>query len=262
MKKLVVLIAVTAVILVLDLARPSWTEPVRSAAAAVFTPVQEGVRGWGADDLDRAESERDRLAVEVDRLREQQEATAAADELVPPGAAHIRAVAARVIAAAPQTSPAGARVVTIDVGRRDGVRPDGTVLNADGLVGRVLRADESSAQVLVLGDPDVVVGVRFGGRDDDSALGTLSATPPAAVPRRGADELTLTAIGDSPIRVGDIVTTLGSPGDSPYTAGIEVGTVTAVDPDRGQLADTAVVEASVDTDRLDAVVVLTPGQGS
>jgi rod shape-determining protein MreC len=255
-KTLVMLIVVTVAVLILDLARPAWTEPVRAVTQTAFTPLQETVRGWGQDDLDRVRAERDRLAVEVERLRSRQDATVAADEVSPAGAPGLEAVGARVIAAAPQTSPVGRRVVTIDAGRADGVRSDRTVLNTDGLVGRVMRADESSAQVLVLGDPQVVVGVRFGRRAGDSALGAVSATPPAAVPRRGAGELTLTAAGDTPISVGDTVTTLGSPGDSPYTAGIEVGTVTAVDPDNGQLSGTAVVRPAVDTDTLDTVVVL------
>ncbi|HKJ12227.1 MAG TPA: rod shape-determining protein MreC [Ornithinimicrobium sp.] len=256
-KVLGVLLALTCAVLVLDLARPSWTEPVRAASASVFTPVQQAIRGWDRDELDRVAAERDRLAVEVERLRGRQDAALAAGDLDLPGTAGLRPVGARVVAATPQTSPAGARVVTIDAGSRQGVRADRTVLNADGLVGRVLRVDPSSAEVVLLGDRSVVVGVRVG---REGALGSLSATAPSEVPRRGADELTLTAIGDSPMSVGDVVRTLGSPGDVPYSAGIEVGTVTSVDPDSGQLAGTAVVRPAVDADRLDTVVVLTGGQ--
>ena len=60
----------------------------------------------------------------------------------------------------------------------------------------------------------------------------------------------------SAIAVGDEVTTLGSPEDVPYVARVPLGTVTAVDPDRGQLGRTAVVTPHVDTDVLDLVAVV------
>ncbi len=128
------------------------------------------------------------------------------------------------------------------------------MLNADGLVGRVLTTRATSSQVLLLGDPEVVVGVRFG---PESALGSVSATAPLGVPVRDDGALTLTGMGNAPINVGDRVRTLGSPDSAPFVADITVGTVIAVDPDAGQLGATAVVEPAVDVDTLDAVVVLT-----
>ncbi len=58
--------------------------------------------------------------------------------------------------------------------------------------------------------------------------------------------------------VGDVVSTLGSVDDRPYAAGVVVGTVTAVDPDRGQLTRTATVRPVVDPDAIDVVAVLVP----
>lgn len=249
------LLAVTILVLLTDLARPAWTEPIRSASATVFAPVQDAARGWSQDDLDDARAERDALAVDVDRLRAEQDAAARQGEIVvPPGTSAGGAVGARVVAVAPRTSPVGALVVTIDAGAADGVRADRAVVNADGLVGRVVSVNATSSEVLLLSDPKVVVGVRFG---PEGSLGSLSAQAPPELPARAAGELTLTGIGEAPIQVGDRVRTLGSPDDSPFAADIEVGTVTAVDPDAGQLGRTAVVDPAVETDTLDAVVVLT-----
>ena len=52
--------------------------------------------------------------------------------------------------------------------------------------------------------------------------------------------------------------TLGSVDETPYAAGIVVGTVTDVDPDRGQLTRGATVRPAVDPDAIDVVAVLVP----
>jgi rod shape-determining protein MreC len=58
------------------------------------------------------------------------------------------------------------------------------------------------------------------------------------------------------------VRTLGSIDETPYAAGIVVGTVTAVDPDRGQLMRSATVRPAVDPDAIDVVAVLVPSARS
>ncbi len=268
------LVLATAGVLVLDLARPGVGEPVRAAVSTVTSPVQSALAGWDDDRVRALTQERDALAAEVTRLREEvrrhgqleslQRATTWGDH---------RLVPARVVAFAPAGTPVGGRTVTIDVGERDGVAKDQTVVSTEGLVGRVLRTAPGSADVLLVGDPDVVVGVRYGPGDGDGeaaaqgdgapdgadgALGSVTATAPPGLPPRGHGELTLTALGDSPVAVGDRVTTLGSPDDRPYVSRVPLGVVTAVDPDRGQLGRTAVVAPYVDTDTLDLVAVVQP----
>ena len=54
------------------------------------------------------------------------------------------------------------RTVTIDAGSDAGVHPDLTVVNNDGLVGRVLRVTRTTATVLLIVDADSVVGGRVG----------------------------------------------------------------------------------------------------
>ncbi len=248
------LVAVTVLLLVVDLARPAWTSPLRNASAAVFSPIHQVLRGWDDDDLRRVELERDHLDVQVQRLRAERDAMDRGNQIeVPAGAPGERVIGARVVAVAPVTSPVAALMVTIDRGTADGVRADRTVVNSAGLVGRVLRVRPNDADVLLIGDPDLVVGVRFGAQ---GALGSISARPAPGVPTRQPGELTLTVIGDSPVEVGDEVTTLGSPNSSPFVADVMVATVVSVDPDKGQLGQTAAVMPSVDIDTLDAVAVL------
>ncbi|MGB3829451.1 MAG: rod shape-determining protein MreC [Ornithinimicrobium sp.] len=251
----VLLVAATVFLILVDVARPAWTAPIRSVSASIFNPVQQAARGWSEDDLDRVRAERDRLAVQVHLLRaEQQAQERAAEIVVPPSAEGQLTVSARVVALSPLTSPVGSRIVTINAGTRDGVAEDRTVLNADGLVGRVVSVQTRSSDVLLIGDPRVVVGVRFGA---DGALGTVSAEAPPGLPARADGTLTLTGIGNAKISVGDRVLTLGSPENVPFVADIVVGTVVALDPDTGQLGPTAVVAPAVDVDTVDAVVVVT-----
>lgn len=245
---------VTAAVLVVDLARPGLAEPVRESAARVAAPAQAVLAGWDDGRVAALTEERNALAAEVARLEEQvrrheqlqtlQRSTTWGEH---------RLLPARVVGFAPATSPVGGRTVTIDVGADEGVTADQTVVSADGLVGRVLRVAPGSSDVLVLGDAGVVVGVRFGAQ---GALGSVEALPPPGLPPRSHGQLTLTALGDSPVAVGDEVTTLGSPDDRPYAAHLPLGTVAAVDPDRGQLGRTAAVTPHVDIDTLDLVAVV------
>jgi rod shape-determining protein MreC len=217
-----VLVAATVLVLLVDLARPSWTAPLRAVAAQAVSPVQQQL-GWGP---------------EGDRLRAERD-----EQMIGSGAA---VVTARVVGLPAATSPVGVRELTIDEGRDAGVRPDDTVVTAQGLVGRVLRVHAQTSDILLLGDPAVVVGVRYG---PERALGVLSAEEQPGLPARRTGELTLTALGDQ-------VQTIGSPGGRPYVADVPVGAIIAVDPDVGQLGRTAVLRPVVDLDSLDHVVVL------
>jgi rod shape-determining protein MreC len=252
------LVLVTAMAVLVDLARPGLGDPARRAVAGVSAPAQSFLAGWDSGRVTALTAERNELAARVALLEEQlrraeqlealQRATSWGDHVLIP---------ARVVGFAPGASPVGGRTVTLDVGSADGISTDLTVVSVDGLVGRVLRVAPRSADVLLLGDPGVVVGVRYGAR---GALGQVGGTGQPALPTRGHHELTLTALGDEAPQVGDQVTTLGSPDNRPYVARVPLGTVTALDPDRGQLGRTAVVTPHVDTDILDLVAVVLTGE--
>ena len=119
-KRIVVaLLAVTVLLLLVDVARPSWTDPLRDAGAAVFTPVQQALRGWDQDDLDEARAEQDRLQVEVEQLRAELEAEQRASRIeVPAGLQTQVLIRSRVVASSPSTSPVGSKILTLDSDRK------------------------------------------------------------------------------------------------------------------------------------------------
>ncbi len=250
------LVAATVVVLGVDLSRPALTDPVREAAATVVGPVQRALKPDQAPRVTRLTQQRDELESELRASREQlRDARGEAALVRSPSARGRRLVPARVVATSAVGTPERTRRITLDVGARDGVAKDRTVISADGLVGRVVSVAPWTCDVLVLGDRDVTVGVRVG---PGHRLGSVSSEPTPGLPPRKPGDLTLTLVGPGSVHVGDQVTTLGSVADRPFVPGVPVGTVTSVDPDHGQLGATAVVRPAVDPGSLDVVgVVLT-----
>ncbi len=144
------------------------------------------------------------------------------------------------------------RTVTIDAGSRAGVAPDQTVVNAQGLVGRVLRVTRTTATVLLVVDADSVVGGRIG---DSMQLGFLHGR--GDLGRGGRLDLELVDDSVVPHR-GDVVVTWGSEGGAPYVAGVPVGRVTQVFSSIRQSAQRAVIVPFVDFGALDVVGVVVP----
>ncbi len=249
------LVALTLVVLTLDLSGSALPDRLKAGAAAAAGPVQRAVAGVDHGEAARLRAEnatlRTELALGQARLAE---AGAAGRLLAAPSVTSSRPLAARVVAF--KTTATGGRTVTLDVGQRDGVEPNLTVVAAGGLVGRVVSVAPWSSDVRVLGGADAVVGVRVG---PSGMLGTVSATAPADAPSRERGELSLTLVDQGGVSVGDTVTTLGSVQERPYVPGIVVGVVTSVDPLRGQLTGTAVVRPAVDMARLDVLAVLLAG---
>ncbi len=157
-------------------------------------------------------------------------------------------VPARVVAMGPAQS--FSRTVTIDAGTSSGVRPDMTVLNNDGLVGRVLRADRSTATVLLIADRGSVVGGRLGA---SMKVGFLRGR--GEVGGNARLDLDLVDSSATPAR-GDVVVTWGSKDGAPYVAGIPVGRVQAVYSSPRQLSKRAVIAPFVDFSSLDVVGVV------
>src|SRR5690606_32146597 len=152
-------------------------EPVRSVVAEAFAPVEAvtstAVRPFTAvptwfrsksdlrREIDELEAENASLraksstaAHDANTLAEFESLTSAASDL---GRA---LVPARVIGHGAAQS--FSRPVTLDAGSRAGLAPDMTVLNNDGLVGRILRVTPHTATVLLVLDPESVVGGRIG----------------------------------------------------------------------------------------------------
>lgn len=135
--------------------------------------------------------------------------------------------------------------VTVDAGRRDGIRADQTVVDSDGLVGRVKTVGDSSATVVLAVDPGSAVGVRLAG---GNALGVAAGN--------GLGPLTFTPLDPATrVKVGDRLLT-GPYGGSTYVAGLPVGQVTAVSGDPGAPAREATVTPYVSFDSLDLVGIV------
>ncbi|MDI5964770.1 rod shape-determining protein MreC [Streptomyces sp. SL13] len=139
--------------------------------------------------------------------------------------------------------------ITIDAGSADGIRRDMTVLNGDGLVGRVTTVSSSTATVLLACDPDFTVGTRL---EDSMELGfgTGQGDRPMKVQLLN---------GNAKVHLGERLVTFGSQNDEPFVPGVPIGTVVRIDPAAGGLTRTVEVKPFAGFTRLDVVgVVVVP----
>jgi rod shape-determining protein MreC len=159
-------------------------------------------------------------------------------------------VPARVVGYGP--AQGFSQTVTIDAGTSSGIHADLTVLNNDGLVGRVLTATRSTATVLLLLDRDSVVGGRLGASMEVGFLegrGELSGD--ATLDLRLLD-------GAFVANEGDTAVTWGSEDGAPYIAGVPIGKVTAVYSSPRETSRRVEIEPFVDFSSLDLVGVAVP----
>ena len=155
-------------------------------------------------------------------------------------------VAAQVIGASGSEQ---SRVLTIDKGSRDGLRPDMAVITQDGIVGKLRDVFPTTAQVLEINDQTSGAGVILASTRIRAILRGTTAG------RVQIDNLT----ADSRIKPGEQVLTSG--GDQVYPRGLPVGTVDSIAPDPDHQPYTAiVVRPAVDLDRVEEVLVITGTQ--
>lgn len=260
---LLTLLLITALIVGLDAGndRSGLPETLRSAGAAVTGPVLTAIAGTFPDPpIDTVE--KTELAAKL-ALAEQDAQSAHLSEALA-AAPHVTAlreqghelVLAQIVSVG-AIGPAGPERLTIDVGERDGIALDQSVVAADGLVGRTVRVGATTSDVLILGAPDLVMGARAA---DSQLLGTVSPPGGGDPAPRSRGQLTFTAIAFGDLTVGDQIRTVGSPDDIPFVAGLPIGTVAAVDPSRGRVGVTAALDPAVDIGRLDVVGVVIPGE--
>jgi len=235
LRTLALLLGVSFALITLE-ARVPNSPPIamlKAGAASVFGPLQQGATALvrPIDGLRTRVGNSEQLAAEVDRLRTENSAlrqqlsatsvntaeVAELNELLGvAGAGQYRVVPARVIGMGPAQGLT--QTVTVDAGRNDGLKPDLTVINGDGLVGRVLTAGLHSSTVLLTVDPSVSIGIRMEGSQE---IGVLSGTGGAA--------LTLQLLNpQARLRPGDRLVTFGSRAGRPYVPGVPIGEVIAV----------------------------------
>jgi rod shape-determining protein MreC len=161
-------------------------------------------------------------------------------------------VAARVVGMGPMQS--FSRTVTIDAGTSSGIHKDMTVLNNDGLVGRVISVTRTTSNVLLILDTDSVVGGRLGSNMEIGFLRGRGVTDD-----RGRLDLDLVDQSVTPAK-GDVVVTWGSQNGVPYVAGIPIGKVESVYSTPREQAKHAVIDPFADFTSLDVVGVVVPRQ--
>jgi rod shape-determining protein MreC len=156
-------------------------------------------------------------------------------------------VAAQVIGASGSEQ---SRVLTIDKGWRDGLKPDMAVITPDGIVGKLRDVFPNTSQVLEIDDQTSGAGVILASTRIRAILrGTVTG-------RVQIGNLT----ADSRIKPGEVVLTSG--GDQVYPRGLPVGTVESIAPDPDHQPYTAIrVKPAVDLDRVEEVLVITGTQG-
>jgi rod shape-determining protein MreC len=263
----VLLIAIAFALITVDI-RGGEASPVdgaRQAAATVFGPVENGVAG-AVDPVGNAvaairdsgqrhsrisELERQNAALKAKLGNEDRNSSQLRQfdkMLKTAGNGRYSIKGAQVIAIGAAQSFSW--TITIDSGTNDGIQRDMTVLNGDGLVGRVTNVGPDTSTVLLANDPDFSVGTRMEKSDE---LGFASGG------------------GDSPMRVqllngkarvknGDRLVTFGSEADKPFVPGVPIGKVVRIDPSGGDLTRTVYVQPFVSFTKLDivGVVVLPP----
>lgn len=226
-------------------------EQVGSAVFSPFLGVRDWWGSWG-DQRDRiaeltAENDALRLLVErsaADRARAEQ-----LDGLLRvSGVGRYEIVPAEVIAVGPAQEFAW--TVTIDAGNADGIQRDMSVINGEGLVGRVQSVTRNTATVVLLVDASISVGARVAG---SSEIGILSGTG-----RQDSLEFQMIDPGAG-LEPGQALVTFGSKGGRPYSPGIPIGEVVSVAGTAGQLTRIATIRPFADVSTLNVVgIVIRP----
>lgn len=242
----------------------SALDGLRSATAAVVGPIQRGLAsvvrpvgsalgglgniGKAGDRIEQLERDNEALRRELDGRRADGQRGEQLERLLRVSAAgQYPTVAAQVVAVG--GSLGFEWTVTIDAGTADGVAPDMTVLNGDGLVGRVKSAGPYTATVLLAVDATSSVGVR---REGAGQIGLAEGGGLGPLQLRLLDP-------QAEVARGDRIVTFGSPNGRPFVPGIPVGEVVDVQETPGGPERLADVAPYVDFAALDLVgVVVAP----
>jgi rod shape-determining protein MreC len=141
------------------------------------------------------------------------------------------------------------RVLYIDKGREDGLKPDQAVITPDGIVGKIRDVFPHTAQVLLIDDQTSGAGVLLSSSRIRAILRGTTAG------RIVINNLT----SDSRIHPGETVITSG--GDQVYPRGLAVGTIESIAPDPDHQPYTTIqVRPAANLTQLEEVLVITATQ--
>ncbi|PCG82243.1 rod shape-determining protein MreC [Streptomyces sp. WZ.A104] len=260
---LVLLIAIAFALITVDIrgGEGSPVDGARHAAARVFGPVENGVAaavnpvgnaigavrdsGNRHDRISTLEQENAALKARLGSDDRTNSRVRQLDAMLKnAGAGQYGIKGAQVIAIG--AAQGFSWTITIDAGSDDGIRRDMTVLNGEGLVGRVTTVGPGTATVLLANDPDFTVGTRME-KTDELGFATGQGTRPLSVQFLN---------GKAKVKKGDRLVTFGSSKDKPFVPGVPVGEVVRVDPSGGALTRTAYVKPYVGFTKLDIVGVV------
>jgi rod shape-determining protein MreC len=264
----VLLIAAVALITV-DF-RGGGTSPVRGVGASVFGPVErvasdvtspiaslfDSVTGGPSANSKIAalQAANARLRAELSGEQVSKSDEAQLSSLLQlAGRGGYRIVAASVIAAGQDY----VNSVTLDVGSRDGVRAQETVLNGAGLVGTVTQVSPDTSTVLLATDASAVVGARMAGTNQ---IGSVTGTGKSL---SGPQQMRLRLFdANAVLHPGESLVTFGSVQNRPYVPGVPIGQVSQVQGNAGSLTQTALVTPFVNFTSLGVVGVVIAGPAS
>ncbi|NUU23040.1 MAG: rod shape-determining protein MreC, partial [Streptomycetaceae bacterium] len=260
---LVLLLAISFALITVDIrgGRNSPISHVRDWASAVFGPAEratasavdpigdaiDAVRDAGndKDEKQKLQEENAKLRQELENIALDRARVAELDKLL-----HVASVGqykikpARVVAVGP--AQGFSWTVTIDVGSGDGIKSDMTVINGDGLVGRVTSVGPMTATVLLATDPGFSVGSRMAGSME---IGITTG--------QGDRPMRLQLLSSSAqVKTGDRLVTFGTQGGRSFVPGVPVGEVTEIRSTPGALTKTVEVKPFVRFTSLDTVGVV------
>ncbi|MFI0979362.1 rod shape-determining protein MreC [Streptomyces sp. NPDC021093] len=260
---LVLLIAVAFALITVDIrgGEQSPVDGARQAAAAVFGPVEKGVAtavdpignaigavresGDSHDQLKALERDNQELKLRLGSDDRNQSRVRELDGMLKKaGAGQYGIKGAEVIAIG--ASQGFSWTVTLDVGSNDGIKRDMTVINGDGLVGRITTVGPGTATVLLANDPKFTVGTRME-KTNELGFATGQGDRPLSVQFLN---------GKAKVKPGDRLVTFGSRAAKPFVPGVPVGEVVRVDPSGGDLTRTVYVRPYVGFTKLDIVGVV------
>ena len=223
-------------------------ETAVGAAAAPFVSVAQSVTSFGnaqerndiaaqelaqATGSDQTQTDNARAATSLDSM------------LKTAGTRGLQVIPARVVAYGSAQTFSG--TVTIDAGSNDGLTSEMSVMNGNGLVGKIIAVGPTTATVQLVTDDDSVVGARLVKTGDAGALqGTGQA----------GESILRLLDPTSPVKEGDQLVTFGSPDGKPYVAGLPLGTVTGMRGEPGQADRVAIVSPAARMSALDVVGVV------
>ncbi|MEU8682652.1 rod shape-determining protein MreC [Streptomyces sp. NPDC048611] len=260
---LVLLVAIAFALITVDIrgGEQSPLDGARQAAASAFGPVESGVArvvdpvghavgavrdsGRRHTRISKLEHENEALKAKLGSSDRNRSRAAELDKILKTaGTGQYAIKGAQVIAIG--SAQGFSWTVTIDAGSRDGIRRDMTVLNGDGLVGRITTVGADTSTVLLAADPDFTVGTRM---EKTNEIGFANG--------QGVRSMRVQLLnGRANIKKGDRLVTFGSSKDKPFVPGVPVGRVVRVEPFNGDLTRTLQVRPFVGFSQLDIVGVV------